>query len=101
MAEPIKGPVAELIERKFFVDELYETVFVRFGGRRRPTRWPGSTPGSSTGAVNGAGGASTAIGRSAGDPDRLVRGYVGAMVLGALVLVAVLLVQVGDRWTTS
>ena len=32
LAEPIRGPLAELLERKFFVDEAYEAVFVRFGG---------------------------------------------------------------------
>jgi NADH-quinone oxidoreductase subunit L len=35
LAEPLRGPFAELFERKFFVDELYEAVFVRFGRRGR------------------------------------------------------------------
>jgi NADH-quinone oxidoreductase subunit L len=37
LAEPIRGPVAELMERKFFVDEAY-------AGRVRPLRWLGVRP---------------------------------------------------------
>jgi NADH-quinone oxidoreductase subunit L len=94
MAEPIKGPVAELMERKFFVDEAYEAVFVRAGGQLgRLMAWFDTRV--IDGAVNGAGAVSTAIGRAGRQTQSgLVRGYVGAMVLGALVLVAVVLVQV-------
>ena len=37
MLEPIRGLPAELLERKFYVDELYRLVFIRIGGsvRRR------------------------------------------------------------------
>ena len=94
MSEPVKGPVAELFERKFFVDEAYEAVFVKAGGQLgRLMAWFDARV--IDGAVNGAGAASTAIGRAGRQTQAgLVRGYVGAMVLGALVLVAVVLVQV-------
>jgi NADH-quinone oxidoreductase subunit L len=94
MGEPLKGPVAELMERKFFVDEAYEAVFVKAGGQfGRLMAWFDTRV--IDGAVNGAGAASTAIGRAGRRTQAgLVRGYVGAMVLGALVLVAVVFVQV-------
>jgi NADH-quinone oxidoreductase subunit L len=94
MAEPVKGPVAELMERRFFVDEAYEAVFVRFGGRVADALvWVDTR--IVDGVVNGAGAVSVAIGRASRRAQSgLVRGYVGGMVLGTLVLVAVLLVQV-------
>jgi NADH-quinone oxidoreductase subunit L len=94
MAEPIKGAGAELAERKFFVDELYEAIFVRVGSRFGAVLvWFDTRV--IDGAVNAAGAVSTSIG-SAGRRTQsgLVRGYVGGMALGALVLVAVLLIQV-------
>jgi NADH-quinone oxidoreductase subunit L len=48
-SEPITGPLAELAERRFFVDEAYEALFVTAGGGW-PGRWCGSTPASSTGS---------------------------------------------------
>jgi NADH-quinone oxidoreductase subunit L len=33
MVDPVRGPLAELMERKFLVDEAYEAVFVTFGTR--------------------------------------------------------------------
>ena len=94
MAEPIRGPLAELMERKFFVDEAYEAVFVRFGG------WVSNglarfDKRGIDGVVDGAGSlsmASSRIGRRA--QTGLVRGYLGGFVLGAVVLAAVVLVQV-------
>jgi NADH-quinone oxidoreductase subunit L len=94
VAEPLRGTLAELFERKFFVDELYETVFVRFGGAlARGVVWFDTRV--VDGAVNGAGGASMAlarVGRRA--QSGLVRAYLGVMAAGALVLLAVLLVRV-------
>jgi len=94
MVEPIRGPIAELAERKFFVDELYETIFVRVGGRfAQALVWFDTRV--IDGAVNAAGAVSVATGSaSRRTQSGLVRGYVGGMVLGALVLVAFLLWQV-------
>jgi NADH-quinone oxidoreductase subunit L len=94
MAEPVRGIGAELLERKFYVDELYETVFVRAGSRVGDALvWFDTRV--IDGAVNGAGAASMAVGRVTRRVQTgLVRGYVGAFVAGALVLVVALLIQV-------
>jgi NADH-quinone oxidoreductase subunit L len=94
MTEPVRGVGAELMERKFYVDELYETVFVRAGGRVADALvWFDTRV--IDGAVNGAGAASMAVGRVTRRVQTgLVRGYVGAFVAGALVLVVALLIQV-------
>ncbi|MFP5309793.1 MAG: NADH-quinone oxidoreductase subunit L [Actinomycetes bacterium] len=94
MAEVVRGPLAELMERKFFVDELYATIFVRMGGRVADAAvWFDRTV--IDGVVNGAGGASQATARLARRAQTgLVRSYVASMVLGAVVVVAVLLLQV-------
>jgi NADH-quinone oxidoreductase subunit L len=94
MAEPIKGPIAELEERAFFVDELYDSVFVRLGGRvAAGLAWFDANV--VDGVVRGAGAVSVMIGRSSRRVQTgLVRSYVGAFLAGALVLVAVVLVQV-------
>jgi NADH-quinone oxidoreductase subunit L len=94
MVEPIRGTIAEVFERKFFFDDLYEATFVRFGGwvagrlewfDRRVL----------DGAVDGLGGASMRIGEfSRRAQTGLVRGYVAGLVVGALALVAVVLIQV-------
>jgi len=94
IAEPIRGPIAELMQRKFFVDELYEAVLVRFGG------WVANgmvwfDTNVIDGLVNGAGAASTATARRVRRVQTgLVRGYLAGMVAGAVILLAVLLVQV-------
>ncbi len=93
-AEVIGGVPGELLERKFFVDELYEAVFVRFGG------WlAGLAVWFDTrvvdGAVNGVGAASRGVADVARRAQSgTVRAYVGSMVAGALVVVAVLVAQV-------
>ena len=94
MAEPVRGVGAELLERKFYVDELYETVFVRAGGRLADGLvWFDTRV--VDGAVNGAGALSTSVGRvSRRVQTGLVRGYVAAFVAGALVLLVVLILQV-------
>jgi NADH-quinone oxidoreductase subunit L len=93
LAEPVRGPLAELFERKFFVDELYETVFVRFGGAlARGAVWFDSRV--IDGAVDGAGAVSTAIARAGRRAQTgRVRTSLGAMAAGTLVLLAVLLVR--------
>jgi NADH-quinone oxidoreductase subunit L len=80
MSEPVRGVGAEMIERKFYVDELYETVFVRAGGRVADALvWFDTRV--IDGAVNGAGAASMAVGRVTRRVQTgLVRGYVGAFV---------------------
>ena len=94
LAEPVRGPVAELLERRFFVDEAYEAVFVRFGG------WVARLVEAFDrrvvdGLVDGAGVVSTGTGRLTRRAQTgLIRGYLGGLVLGAVVLAAVILVQV-------
>jgi len=93
-SEPLTGPVAELAERRFFVDEAYEAVFVTAGsGLSRALVWFDTRV--IDGLVNGAGTGSITLARSVrGAQSGLVRRYVGVMVLGVLVLLAVLIVQV-------
>ncbi|TVR37003.1 MAG: NADH-quinone oxidoreductase subunit L [Nitriliruptor sp.] len=94
MSEPIKGPVAELAERKFFVDEFYEAIFVRAGGGlATAVTWFDSRV--IDGVVNGSGAGSMATARVARRlQNGLVRGYVAWLLVGALAIVGVLLVQV-------
>jgi len=94
MAEPLRGPLAELAERRFFVDEAYQAVFVTAGAWvARLVVWVDTR--IVDGLVNGAGATSVLIGRaSRGAQSGLVRAYVGVMVLGAVALLAVLIVQV-------
>ena len=94
ISEPVRGRFAELMERKFFVDELYEAIFVTFGGWVADAlAWFDRTV--IDGVVNGAGAVSTFTARYTRRVQTgLVRGYVASLVLGAVVLVAVLLFQV-------
>jgi NADH-quinone oxidoreductase subunit L len=93
LAEPLRGPVAELMERKFFVDEAYQAVFVRAGG------WVADLSAAFDrnvvdGVVNGSASLTAATSRVWRRAQTgLVRGYVGGFVLGAVVLAAVILVQ--------
>jgi NADH-quinone oxidoreductase subunit L len=94
MMEPIRGPLAEAMERKFFFDDLYEAVFVR-AGRRVADGLVWIDTRVIDGAVNGVGATSSMVGRvSRRAQNGLVRGYVAGLVLGALVLGGVLLIQV-------
>ena len=94
LAEPMRGPLAELMQRKFFVDEAYETVFVRFGGWLSNKAAAFDKRGID-GLVNGAGSAASASARVARRTQTgLLRGYVGGFVLGAVVLAAVVIAQV-------
>jgi len=94
-AEPVVGPVAELFERKFFVDELYEAIFVKAGARVADALvWFDTTV--IDGAVNGAGAVSLKVGDVARRVQTgFVRGYLVAFLVGGIVLTAVLLAQVG------
>jgi NADH-quinone oxidoreductase subunit L len=94
MSEPIRGAAAEVLERKFYVDELYSTIFTRLGGRVADAMvWFDTRV--IDGAVNGAGAGSLRIGRvSRRVQTGLVRGYAAGFLLGTLVLVGFLLVQV-------
>jgi NADH-quinone oxidoreductase subunit L len=93
-SEPIRGPIAELAERRFLVDEAYEAVFVSAGGGlSRALVWFDTRV--VDGLVNGAGAASIAVGQAVRRTQTgLVRRYVAVMVLGVLVLLAVLIAQV-------
>jgi NADH-quinone oxidoreductase subunit L len=94
MSEPIRGTAAELLERKFYVDELYSTVFTRFGGRVADAMVWFDTR-IIDGAVNAAGAGTLRIGRATRRVQTgLVRGYAASFLVGALVLVGFLLVQV-------
>jgi NADH-quinone oxidoreductase subunit L len=88
MVDPVRGPLAEVMERKFLVDEAYEAVFVTFGTRvARLLTWFDAR--IVDGAVMGSGAASMATGRLARHAQTgMVRSYVTVMV----VVVAVLLV---------
>jgi len=88
MVDPVRGPLAEAMERKFLVDEAYEAVFVTFGTRvARVLTWFDAR--IVDGAVMGSGTASMATGRLARRAQTgMVRSYVTVMI----VLVAVLLV---------
>jgi NADH-quinone oxidoreductase subunit L len=94
MSEPIGGPAAELAERKFFVDELYEAIFVRAGGGlATAVTWFDSRV--IDGVVTGSGAGSMATARGARRlQSGLVRGYVAWLLVGALVIIGILLVQV-------
>ncbi len=94
MAEPVRGPVAELMQRKFFVDEAYEAVFVRFGGWVADKLVVFDQRGID-GLVNGAGGLTSASSRLVRRTQTgLMRGYLGGFVFGIVVLAAIVLVQV-------
>jgi NADH-quinone oxidoreductase subunit L len=88
MVDPVRGPLAEAMERKFLVDEAYEAVFVTFGTRvARLLTWFDAR--IVDGVVMGSGAASMATGRLARRAQTgMVRSYVTVMV----VVVAVLLV---------
>jgi NADH-quinone oxidoreductase subunit L len=93
-AEPLHGPVAEVLERKFFVDQAYEAVFTGFGG------WLADRSADFDrvvvdGLVNGVGRSSTAAGAIARRVQTgLARGYLAAFVLGVVVVAGFLIVQV-------
>ncbi|MGM0618797.1 MAG: hypothetical protein ACQEUI_11745, partial [Actinomycetota bacterium] len=93
-SEPITGPLAELAERKFFVDEAYEALFVTAGGGvARAMVWFDTRV--IDGIVNSAGAGSVLLGRGTRRVQSgSVRRYVAVMVLGVLVLLAVLIAQV-------
>ncbi len=93
-AEVISGLPAELLERKFFVDELYETIFVRFGGVVADgAAWFDRTV--IDGIVNGAGASARGVGSVARRAQTgVTRSYVGSMIVGAVVVLAILLAQV-------
>ena len=94
VAEPVRGPVAELMERRFFVDELYEAVFVR-AGRRAADAIVWFDTRVVDGLVDGAGALSVGVGRIARRAQTgLVRGYVAGLLLGTLALVGFLLAAV-------
>jgi len=95
LSEVIRGPVAEVMERKFWIDELYAAIFVRAGGWVADKAvWFDTNV--IDGLVNGSGRVTVA---SAGVVRRLqtglVRGYLASVVLGIIVLFAVVLIQVG------
>ena len=93
LAEPIRGTFADLLENKLYVDTIYETIFVRVGGRvADAAAWFDTTV--IDGIVNGAGRVSqqtALVARRA--QNGLVRGYLATVVVGTLVVLAVLLVQ--------
>ncbi|MEX2324238.1 MAG: NADH-quinone oxidoreductase subunit L [Nitriliruptoraceae bacterium] len=94
LSEPLRGRGAELLERKFFVDELYEAIFVTFGGRlARTAAWFDTRV--IDGIVDGVGAVAISTGRvSRRAQTGLVRNYVAVVVAGALVVLAVVLARV-------
>ncbi len=89
MVDPVRGPLAEVMERKFFVDEVYEAVFVTFGTRvARLLTWFDAR--IVDGAVMGSGVATLATGRLARRAQSgMVRSYVGVMLVVVAVTLAV------------
>jgi NADH-quinone oxidoreductase subunit L len=89
MVDPVRGPVAEVMERRFFVDEAYEAVFVTFGTRvARALTWFDAR--IVDGAVMGSGAVSMATGRLARRAQSgMVRSYVAVMLVVLAVLLAV------------
>ncbi len=94
MTEPIRGTGAELLEKRFFVDELYEAIFVRAGGRlANGVVWVDGRV--IDGAVVGSGVASLATGRVARRwQGGLVRNYVGWVLVGTIAVLGVIVLQV-------
>ncbi|MEX0591939.1 MAG: NADH-quinone oxidoreductase subunit L [Nitriliruptoraceae bacterium] len=94
LSEPLRGRLAELFERKFFVDELYGAVFVSFGGAvARGAVWFDRRV--IDGLVNGTAAATMTVARSSRRAQTgVLRTYVAVMVAGALALVVYLLLRV-------
>ncbi len=93
--EPIRGIAAEILQRRFYVDTVYEAVFVR-GGAKVANALVWIDTRVIDGVVDGAGGASLAVGRVTRRVQTgLVRSYVAGFVIGALVLVGFVVARVG------
>jgi NADH-quinone oxidoreductase subunit L len=92
LGEPIRGAVAEVLERRFLVDELYEAVLVGLGGRLgRGLAWVDSR--IVDGAVRGAGAGAIAVGdRVRRAQTGLTRTYLAVMAVGTIAVVIALLV---------
>ncbi|MEY3020795.1 MAG: hypothetical protein RLZZ272_1779, partial [Actinomycetota bacterium] len=94
MGEPIRGALAEVLERRFLVDELYAAVFVGLGGRlgRGLARFDAAVV---DGAVRGAGAGAVVLGdRVRRAQSGRTRTYLAVMVVGtALVVVALLMAR--------
>jgi NADH-quinone oxidoreductase subunit L len=88
LVEPVRGPVAEVLERRFLVDEVYEAVFVTFGTRvARALTWIDRR--IVDGAVMGSGALSLTTGRFAQRAQTgVVRTYVAVMVVVVALLLA-------------
>jgi NADH-quinone oxidoreductase subunit L len=89
IVDPVRGPIAEIMERKFLVDEAYEAVFVTFGTRvAKALTWFDAR--IVDGAVMGSGVATMATGRLARRAQSgMVRSYVAVMLIVVAVLLAV------------
>ncbi|MEX0953154.1 MAG: NADH-quinone oxidoreductase subunit L [Nitriliruptoraceae bacterium] len=94
VSEPVRGRLAELFERRFFVDELYEAVLVRGGGGvARAAVWFDTRVIDR--AVDGVGAGSLALARTGRRAQTgSVRTYIAAVVIGALALIAAVIARV-------
>ena len=88
LVDPVRGPLAEVMERRFLVDEAYEAVFVTFGTRvARALTWVDRR--IVDGAVMGSGAATLATGRLARRAQTgMVRSYVTVMIVAVALLLA-------------
>jgi NADH-quinone oxidoreductase subunit L len=88
LVDPVRGPLAEIMERRFLVDEAYEAVFVTFGTRvARALTWVDRR--IVDGAVMGSGAATLATGRLARRAQTgMVRSYVTVMIVAVALLLA-------------
>ncbi len=93
-SEPIRGRLADLLERRLLVDEFYEAILVRGGGGlARAAVWFDTRVVDR--AVDGVGAASLTIARTGRRAQAgPVRTYVAAVVVGAIALIAVVIARV-------
>lgn len=95
LSEPLRGQAFEPLAKKFYVDELYEAIFVKFGGwlAELSARFDKTVI---DGAVNGLASVTAAEARQLRKVQGgLVRSYLATVVVGVAALVVVALVWVG------
>lgn len=95
LSEPLRGQAFEPMVKKFWVDELYEAIFVKFGGwfAEKSAQFDKTVI---DGAVNGVAAAVVVDARQLRKlQSGLLRGYLASVVIGVVALVAVALIWVG------
>jgi len=88
-----RSPLTTILKRKLYVDELYDAIFVK-GGRAlgRLALWFDERV--IDGAVNGSGRVTASVAQGSRRlQGGLVRGYVGILVFGAVIVIAAFLIR--------